>query len=212
VPRYGRIDGDYGRWMAGSVASDPVYMLNLLKYRPEADYGFGGARGISGLEADCLYAPLPALIASGVTMPFLAGVVASQAGWDRVAVLRFPSRQSFIRIMSREDFQERHVHREAGMERLIIMGTVPVAELPPSQAAGRRTLLEVWAGPEPGPVTAGKSVAFDVEGTIVGDGRSWTGARYTVVEPGRPLPLQLPRPDYQALLLEPNVERWEWLS
>jgi hypothetical protein len=187
-------------------------MLNLMKYRPEADYGAGAASGISGQQADCLYAPLPVLVAGGVTMPFLAEVVASQAGWDRVAVLRFPTRQSFIRIMSREDFQRRHVHREAGVERLIIMGMVPVAELPPSQAAGHRTLLEIWDGPEPDVVTAGKAAAFDVEGTIVGDGRRWTGARYTVVEPGRPLPLQLPRQDYQALLLEPNVERWEWLS
>jgi hypothetical protein len=89
------------------------------------------------------------------------------------------------------------------------MGTVPVAVLP-GQASTRRILLEVWDGPDPVPVANGEAVTFDVEGTIIGDGRNWARARYTVIEPGTPLPLQQPRPDYQALLLEPRIERWEW--
>lgn len=207
MPRYGLIDSDYGMKLSASESCDPIYMLNLMKYRPEADYGAGGERGVTGQDADCRYAPLEVLLAAGVTLSFLADVVASQAGWDRVGVVRFPTRQSFVHMLWRRDFQDRHRHREAGLDQIIIMGTLPVSELPVASNT-RRILLEVWDGSAPSELADGQAVGFDVEGTIIGDGRHWSGARYTVIEQGTPLPLQQPRQDYQALLLEPRVERW----
>jgi hypothetical protein len=182
-------------------------MVSLLKYRAEADYGPGGERGVTGQEADCRYAPLPVVLAGGALLCFAADVVASQADWDRVFVFRFPTRHSFVDMLTRPDFQERHVHREAGLDRAIVLGTVPVGELP-GQASTRRMLLEVWDGSTPACIADGQAVEFNVEGTIIGDGRTWTAARYTAIEPRVPLPLQLPRPDYQAMLLEPRIERW----
>jgi hypothetical protein len=209
VARYGQTDADYALQLATSTADGPIYMLNLLKYRPVADYGAGGESGVTGREADCRYAPLDQVLAGGATLCFTAEVVASQHGWDSVVVLRYPTRQSFISMVSRSDFQERHVHREAGLDRFTLLGTVPATVLPRTGTAAR-VLLEVWDGIEPKPVTRSEAVSFDVEGTVIGDGRRWTGARYTVIEAGTPLPLLAPRPDYQALLLEPRVERWEW--
>ena len=48
--------------------------------------------------------------------------------------------------------------------------------------------------------------AFTVEGTILGDGRPWTGARYTRVDDT----VALPAGDdhHQVLLLRPLIERW----
>lgn len=195
--------------LAASTAHDPVYMLSLMRYRPEADYGPGGERGVTGKEADCRYAPLDMILSAGAALCFVADVVASHADWDSVGVLRYPTRQSFIHMVSRPDFQERHVHREAGLDRIIIMATVPAGELP-GQASSRRILLEAWDGPEPTAVADGEAVTFEVEGTVIGDGRLWTGVRYTAIEAGTPLPLQQPQPDYQAVLLEPRIERWEW--
>jgi len=53
-------------------------------------------------------------------------------------------------------------------------------------------------------------VVFGVEGTVIGDGRTWSGARYTVIESGTPLPLVKAQAGYQALLLMPAIERWMW--
>jgi hypothetical protein len=136
-------------------------------------------------------------------------VLAGQGSWDRVGVVRCPTRQSVVQMLARDDFQEWQAHREAGMERSIVMGTRPVNGLPAEPGAGRM-LLEVWDGSSPERLTGGMADSFEVEGTIVGDGRQWKGARYTVIEPGAPLPLQLPRrPGYQALLLEPRIVRWQ---
>jgi hypothetical protein len=69
-------------------------------------------------------------------------------------------------------------------------------------------LLEVWNGPEPAPLVAGCAARFDVEGTIIGDGRQWSGVRFTPIELGTALPLHPARFGYQALLLAPVLERW----
>lgn len=207
MARYGQPDADYAMQLATSTADSPIYMLNLLKYRPEADHAIGGEPGLTGREADCRFARLDLVLAGGAALCFVADVVAGRDDWDRVCVLRYPSRRSFIGVASRPDFQERQVHREAVLERFALLGTVPTTVLPP-YAGAERVLLEVWDGIEPKPATPAEAVSFEVEGTVIGDGRRWTGARYTVIEAGTPLPLQQPRQDYQALLLEPGVDRW----
>jgi hypothetical protein len=203
------IDREYSMKLAASQNGEPIYLLNLMKYRTEADYGTAGTRGISGRDTDCRYAPFGALTAAGASVCFLADVLAGRGGWDRVGVVRYPTGQSVMRMLAQHDFREWQVHREAGMERSIVMGTRPVDGLPPEPGAGL-VLLEVWAGLAPQRLIASAADSFDVDGTIVGDGRQWTGARYTVIEPGTPLPLELPRRlDYQALLLEPRIVRWQ---
>jgi hypothetical protein len=208
VPRYGRIDTEYGQHLATSQTDEPIYMLSLTKFRPEAD---DSERGTTGRLADARYAPLALLSTVGATLCFVADVVAGSGDWDQVAVVSYPTRRSFIDIAMRRDFQDWHLAKQAGMDRTAVMGTVPVTKLP-DPATKRLVLLEVWNGQAPAQVADGPAVAFDVEGTVIGDGRSWSGARYTTIEPGTALPLQEPRPDYQALLLEPAIEHWQWSS
>jgi hypothetical protein len=207
VPRYGRIDSDYGKWLRSPAADGPIYMLNLTRYRPAAPYVRTSGMAVNSQEPDGRYAPLGVLAAIGATLCFVADVVASPGNWDRVAVVGYPSRRSFVAMAARLDFRDWHDNKSAGIEQAVVMGTLPTNELP-AQSATSRILLETWHGPEPGKVASGPVSAFAVEGTLVGDGRQWSGVRYTEIEPGTALPLYPTRPDYEALLLEPTIERW----
>ena len=167
MPRYGTIDHDYALRLASSE-DGPIYMLNLMAYRDEADYGPDGEKGVTGREADDRYAPLAVLAEIGASVCFLAEVEAGE--WDRVAVVRYPTRKSFIDMQSRPDFQAKHVHKEAGMERTIILGTLLNGD-PPNLAPGDLVRLDLLD--EPG--------QFMVEGAIVGDG-PYKGVSYTPVD------------------------------
>src|SRR4051812_24955509 len=182
-------------------------MLNLMKYRAAADYGAGGEDAVSGREADDRYAPVDVLTSIGAAVCFVADVVHGSEDWDRIGVVRYPTRRSFIEMQSRDDFQEKHVHKEAGMDHTIVMGTVPSGALP-GRARPSRMLLEVWEGPVPAPLVAGPSATFDVEGTIVGDGRRWTGARYTPIGSEVDAAPESTSASHQVLVLSPSIERW----
>lgn len=184
-------------------ADGPIYMLNLMKYRAAADYGSDGEAGVSGREADDRYAPIDVLAKIGAKVVFTAEVLAGSEDWDRIGIVCYPTRRAFIEMQSRDDFKQKHVHKDAGMDHTIVMGTLPVDGLP-GRTKPSRILLEVWQGEAP----AGDGIAFSVEGTIVGDGRPWTGARFSVVDGGGDVDLSAATPEHQLLVVQPMVERW----
>ena len=206
MPRYGTVDRDYGMRLATcpSESDGAIYMLNLMKYRERADYG-GADEGRTGREADDEYAPVDVLAAIGASICFTAEVLDASEDWDRVAVVRYPTRRSFIEMQSRKDFQDKHVHKEAGMDHTTVMGTLPEGALP-GRTKPEKVLLEVWRGERPAAVTSGAPVSFEVEGTIIGDGRSWDGARYTTVT--GTVDLSAGSPDHQLIVVQPVIERW----
>ena len=130
-PRYGQVDMDYAARLATTPADDdgPVWMINLMHYRDRADYGDGSTTGISGREADDRYAPFGPLAAIGAEIVFVADVDSQLLGdapkWDRVAIVKYPTRRSFIEMQRRPDFKEKHVHKDAGMASTIVMGGQP---------------------------------------------------------------------------------------
>ena len=132
-PRYGQIDHDYAARLATNPADDdgPVWMINLMHYRERADYGDGATTGISGREADDKYAPYGPLAAIGAEIVFVADVDSQLLGdapkWDRVAIVKYPTRRSFIEMQRRPDFKAKHVHKDAGMASTIVMGGQPFA-------------------------------------------------------------------------------------
>jgi len=136
--RYGKIDRDYAMRLATTTADQdgPVWMVNLMKYRAVADYGDSGGPAVSGREADDIYAPLESLAAIGAEVVFLADVDTQLLGvspvWDRIAVVKYSTRRSFIEMQSRPDFVDKHVHKDAGMEQTIVIGCqpMPAPELP----------------------------------------------------------------------------------
>jgi hypothetical protein len=96
--------------------------------------------------------------------------------------------------------------KERRAERMILLGLLPPGDLP--TASSQRVLVEIWHGPAPRPIAAGAVTEFEVEGTFIGDGQRWTGARYTALEPGTALPLRPARSAYDAMLVDPIIERW----
>ena len=204
MPTYGLIDPDYQTRLrnASGDANGPVYLLSLARFRAGSGQILG--RG-SSHDPGSRYVSIPLLTAVGGRLCLVADVVAGWGGWDRVGVMRFPTRQAIMTMNDHSDMKVWYATKERRTERVIMLGLVPVAGLPvePSQ----RVLLEVWHGSTPPPIAVGPITEFDVEGTFLGDGRQWTGARYTPIEPGTALPLQPARFAYQALLVEPIIER-----
>lgn len=207
---YGTIDRDYAiRLVKTEPEGDTgIYMLNFMKYRERAVYADGGGETVSGREADDRYAPVEVLAAIGAHMCFLADVVKSSEDWDRIAVVRYATRRSFVEMQNRDDFQKKHVHKEAGMDHTTIMGTVPLGGLPRA-AKPNHLLLEAWKGATPAPVVEGASTAFGVEGTIIGDGRAWDGARYTEHAGDADVDFSGATSEHLLVVVRPVIERWQ---
>lgn len=214
-PRYGTVDREYARRLATTPPEDdgPVWMVNLLSYRERADYADGRESTISGREADDRYAPAESLAAFGAEVVFFADVDTQLLGdtprWDRVGVVRYPTRRALIEMRQRDDFAAEHEHKNAGMAPTIVLGGLPIASppLPPDApdwadvphpptvedpAVVVLHVLRYQDGEERAEMATytdhaaqvavphGVRVAgwFDVEGTIVGDGRTWHQVRF----------------------------------
>ena len=130
-PRYGTVDREYGMRLATTPPEKdgPVWMVNLMKYREVAEYTDGRQSTVTGQEADDLYSPLNSLAAVGAEAVFFGDVHQHLLGdgteWDRIAVVKYPTRHSFIAMQARPEFKESHQHKDAGMERTIVIGCQP---------------------------------------------------------------------------------------
>ena len=101
--KYGTTDKDYGIFLATRPPEEdgPIYMVNLMKYHEVAQYteDAGVEKPISGREADDRYNPSSILGKIGATIVFVGDVVRNRAGdedWDRIAIVRYATRKSFI--------------------------------------------------------------------------------------------------------------------
>lgn len=183
-PAYGTPNWEMiGRWLHLDPADDgPFWALNLMKYRPVARYA-DGATTVSGREADDAYAPLGPLAAIGAVVAFHGDVLdqhLGEPGWDRIAIVRYPSRAAFFAMQQRDDFKAQHVHKEAGMEFTIIMACLPTGHDADVAVDGSLVLIVERGADESGARVAGATevTSFAVEGVIVGDGRSFDRARF----------------------------------
>ena len=133
--RYGTPNREYGMKMATMSPEDdgPVWMVNLMKYREVAEYADGRQSSISGRDADDAYSPLDSLAAVGAMPVFFGDVdqqlLGDEPKWDRIGVVKYPTRKSFIDMQSLPSFQKSHQHKDAGMETTIVIGTQPM-EMP----------------------------------------------------------------------------------
>ncbi|HEX7354927.1 MAG TPA: hypothetical protein VF288_08870 [Mycobacteriales bacterium] len=262
TPRYGSVDDAYARRMLATAPEDdgPVWMVNLMSYRPVAQYADGRETTLTGREADDLYSPLEVLAAIGAEPVFFADVDAQLLGtapaWHRVAVVKYPTRRSFVEMQQRPDFQDKHAHKDAGMAETIITACLPIPS--PQDDVDLATVPDWSQVPHPptdedGPVTVlhlirfhpgqadqemvsyqnhaadvavphGVRISgwFGVEGTIVGDGRSWDQARFNafpskaafldvVMDPARLEAQRAHREvaiaDTYTLILRPHLDR-----
>ena len=115
--------------LARDKSSAKIAMLNLLKFREKAVYKDGRADDISGREAYQRYSNAMTKIVEreGGRILFagrIAGVVIGEIEgvWDVAAIMEYPSRAAFQRIVTLPEVSEISVHREAGLEgQLLIM-------------------------------------------------------------------------------------------
>lgn len=182
---YGTVDLDYtGRMARWDAAADgPIYMVNLMKYREVATYDSADAPAISGREADDRYNPVAVLAKIGADIVFVADVADDLVGdedWDRIAIVRYPTRRSFIDMQRRDDFADKHVHKAAGMSRTTLLGTRPLdasidgrGRPRPSPAGAGWVLMVVRRTDDRDGAFAELPGAthLAVEGLVVGDGR-----------------------------------------
>ena len=99
----------------------PVWMVNLMKYRERADYADGRDTSISGRAADELYAPVGPLAAVGAEIAFVGDVeeqlLGAEPRWDRIAVVKYPTRRAFIEMQSPQTFSSSTCTRTPGCRR-----------------------------------------------------------------------------------------------
>lgn len=100
----------------------PIAMLNLLKFKPRAEYEDGRETTLTGREACELYEDGVGKILGeiGGYLGFTSDVERLMLGeveelWDAVAIAVWPSRQAMFEVLQSESFQAISVHRAAGL-------------------------------------------------------------------------------------------------
>lgn len=242
---YGTIDADYARRLASVTPEEdgPIWMIDLMYYRDQAIYADGRGTELTGQEADDRYTPFGPFRTVGAELVFLSDVEAQFLGvdpeWDRIAVVRYPTRRSFLEMQELPEYLDLPGHKDAGIGSMILIAGRPV-ELPelPSDTPALNEVPHP-STPTDGPVVilhvlryhegqisedmdlyAGEAARialphgvricawFDVEGTIVGDGRSWDQVRFNVFpskEAFLAVALDPERLAAQAVLREPAI-------
>ncbi len=123
-----RPNAEQSQQLAQSREKGTVVMLNLLKFRHSAQ-GEGG----SGADAYRRYGEAAVrmiedrggrVIWQGRADQVLIGDPSQD--WDTVVLVEYPSRQSFLEMVSNPDYMKEHSHREAGLERTIVIACTPV--------------------------------------------------------------------------------------
>ncbi|MDC0031834.1 hypothetical protein OAJ23_00070 [Pelagibacteraceae bacterium] len=102
----------------------PIYMINLLKFKEKAEYKDGRETSLSGREAYSLYGEIieKHLIEIGGELIFKSKVTRITVGkvdelWDAIAIAKWPSKKVMGENMMPTDPEllEGYQHREAGL-------------------------------------------------------------------------------------------------
>ena len=115
----------------------PIRMINLLKFREEADYGDlpdPAAGGTStGREAYARYGEVAISEVQTVGgSQFYAGLAdmvvigPETESWDLVAIVEYPNRAAFLEMVSKPSYQACVYHRTAGLADTRIIMTTPL--------------------------------------------------------------------------------------
>lgn len=111
--------------IAGFLApgdDQPIYMLNLLKYKDKAEYADGRDTELSGRDAYQIYgvgvierlaSVNGGIIFSGTVSRLMLGEV--EELWDDVGIAMYPNRAAMLEMISSPEYQAIAVHREAGL-------------------------------------------------------------------------------------------------
>ncbi len=126
-------DSDRIRKFFGEDASnEPFVMVNLLKFREKAEYADGRETALTGAQAYAIYgAGVAKIIESMGGRSVYAGSVTDlmigdvEELWDMVALVEYPDSEAFSKMIASPEYQELHVHRDAGLAGQLNIRTKP---------------------------------------------------------------------------------------
>jgi uncharacterized protein (DUF1330 family) len=138
IPSHGNVDTsidptrDQVRALRDHGRDGPVVMMNLLKFRETAHYPpEAGVQPCSGKEAYDRYQHAftvavgaisqAEVIYDGPCEQLFIGEAGSATDWDKLLLVRYPSRQHFLAMMADDAYRAALVHRYAGLERTVLI-------------------------------------------------------------------------------------------
>ncbi len=124
---------DQVRALRDDGAQGPVVVLNLLKFREVADYGPDSdepaMRGVDAyaryqtafVETVAAVSRAEVLYDGPVGQVFIGMAGTPETDWDKVLIVRYPSRQHFLGMMADATYREALRHRYAGLARTVLL-------------------------------------------------------------------------------------------
>lgn len=113
--------------MVAAPTAGPFYMVNLIRFREQAQYPDGRETDLTGREANALYSPVEFLQAIGARVVYSGDVDEQVDGddviWDAVAIVEYPCPLAFFAMLAHPEFQARAIHKTAAVAETIVMPT-----------------------------------------------------------------------------------------
>ena len=110
---------------------EPIYMVNLLKFKDKAEYPDKRETNLSGKEAYAIYSKevqhhLAKVGAKGIFGAEVKRLMLGEVDelWDSVAIAKYPNRKAMLDMTMDPEYQKIHVHRDAGLEGQLNIETI----------------------------------------------------------------------------------------
>ena len=111
----------------------PVYMVNLVKYREKSLDGNGSGRDAYmryGTVVSRILETLGAVVIWMGSVDHLALKEGGDTDWDVVQLVYYPSRDTFIEMVTSEEYLAANEHRANGTEKHVIFASSTVIQNP----------------------------------------------------------------------------------
>jgi len=116
----------------GAAEDDPFVMVNLLKFKPRAEYADGSDAHLTGAEAYGRYGEAVAKLIEGLggRVRYSGQVTGLMLGeveelWDAVALAEYPSLAAFRAMATSPEYRAIEHHRSAGLAGQLNIRTKP---------------------------------------------------------------------------------------
>ena len=115
---------------------EPIYMVNLLKFKDKAEYPDKRETDLSGKEAYAIYSKevqhhLAKVGGKGIFGAEVKRLMLGEVDelWDSVAIAKYPNRKAMLDMISDPDYIKSAQHRVAGLEGQLNIETVISSEI-----------------------------------------------------------------------------------
>jgi uncharacterized protein (DUF1330 family) len=116
----------------GAAEDGPFVMVNLLKFKPKAEYADGADAHLTGAQAYARYGEAVGKLIEGLggRMRYAGAVTGLMLGeveelWDAVALAEYPSLAAFRAMATSPEYQAIERHRLAGLAGQLNIRTRP---------------------------------------------------------------------------------------